>query len=42
MLITLIYVFCTAVRRNSEFCLIHHYINGFYNPYGECLLRGTD
>jgi len=36
-----IYVFCVALRRNSNFCLIHNEHTGFYNQNGECLLRGT-
>ena len=37
-----IYVFCTDLRTNSCYFLIHHWLIGFCNRDGECLLRGTD
>jgi len=35
-------VFCMAVRTNSDYFLVQHYLIGFYNRDGECLLRGTN
>ena len=35
-------MFCTDIRTDSEFCFIQHWLIGFYNRGGKCLLRGTD
>jgi len=37
-----IYVFCVDLRTNSHYFPIQHYLTGFYNRDGVCLLRGTD
>jgi len=36
------YLFCMDLRINSDFFPIQHYLTGFYNRDGMCLLRGTD
>jgi hypothetical protein len=35
-----IYVFCVDLRTNSDYFPIQHYLTGFYNRDGVCLLRG--
>ena len=35
-------VFCTDLRRESDFCFIQHYLTSFYNRGEKCLQRGTD
>jgi len=30
------------LRTNSDYSPIQHYLTGFYNQDGVCLLRGTD
>jgi hypothetical protein len=42
MVLALPWLFCTALRTNSDFCFIQHWLTGFYNRGGKCLLRGTD
>ena len=42
MPLALRWVFCTDIRTDSDFCFIHHWLTGFYNRGGKCLLRGTD
>ena len=37
-----IYVFCVDLRTNSDYFPIQHYLTGFYNWDGVCLLRGTN
>jgi len=37
-----IYVFCVDLRTNSDYFPIQHWLSGFYNWDGVCLLRGTD
>jgi len=37
-----IYVFCTYLRTNSDFCPIQHKLIGFYNRDEKCLLCGKD
>jgi len=37
-----IYVFCVDLRTNSDYFPIQHYMTGFYNRDGMCLLCGTD
>ena len=37
-----IYVLYVGLRTNSDYVPIQHYLVGFYNRDGECLLRGTD
>jgi len=37
-----IYVFCVDLRTNSDYFPIQHWLAGFYNRDGVCLLRGTD
>ena len=37
-----IYVFCVDMTTNSDYFPIQHWLTGFYNRDGECLLRGTD
>ena len=37
-----IYVFCVDLRTNSDYFPIQHYLTGFCNRDGVCLLRGTD
>ena len=41
MVFALLWVFCTDIRTDSDFCFIHHWLIGFYNRGGKCLLRGT-
>jgi len=36
-----IYVFCVDLRTNSDYFTVQHWLAGFYNWDGECLLRGT-
>ena len=36
-----IYVFCVDLRTNSDYLTVQHWLVGFYNWDGECLLRGT-
>jgi len=36
-----IYVLCVDLRTNSDYFPLHHYLTGFYNRDGVCLLRGT-
>jgi len=36
-----IYVFCVNLRTNSDYFTVQHWLVGFYNRDGECLLRGT-
>ena len=36
-----IYVFCVDLRTNSDYFTVQHWLVGFYNRDGECLLRGT-
>ena len=42
MALALRWVFCTDIRIDSDFCFIHHWLIGFYNRGGKCLLRGTE
>jgi hypothetical protein len=35
-----IYVFCVNLRTNNYYFPIQHYLTGFYNAYGPCLLFG--
>jgi len=35
-------VFCVDLRTNSDYFSIQHWLAGFYNRDGVCLLRGTD
>ena len=35
-------MFCTDVRTDRDFCFIQHWLIGFYNRSGKCLLRGTN
>ena len=35
------YVFCVYLRTNSDYFNIQHWLVGFYNRDGVCLLRGT-
>jgi hypothetical protein len=42
MVFALRWVFCTDIRTDSDFCFIHHWLIGFYNRGGKCLLRGTN
>jgi hypothetical protein len=37
-----IYVFCVDLRTNSDYFTVQHWLVGFYNWDGGCLLRGTD
>ena len=37
-----IYVFCVDLRTNCVYFPIQHYLSGFYNRDGVCLLRGTN
>ena len=37
-----IYVFCVDLRTNGDYFPVQHWLTGFYNRDGECLLRGTD
>ena len=41
-MLSLRWMFYKNIRTNSDFCFIHHYLIGFYNRGGKCLLRGTD
>ena len=36
-----IYVFCVDLRTNSDYFTVQHWLTGFYNWDGGCLLRGT-
>jgi hypothetical protein len=36
------WVFCVDLKTNSYYFLVQHYMIGFYNRDGVCLLRGTD
>ena len=36
-----IYVFCVDLRTNSDYFTVQHWLVGFYNWDGVCLLRGT-
>ena len=42
MALALRWVFCTDIRTDSDFCFIQHWLSGFYNCGGKCLLRGTN
>ena len=42
MVLALLWVFCTDLRTESDFCFVHHWLTGFYSRGGKCLLRGTD
>jgi hypothetical protein len=42
MALALRWVFCTDIRTDSDFCFIHHWLTGFYNRGGKCLLHGTN
>ena len=35
-------VFCVDLSTNNHYFPIQHYLTGFYNRDGVCLLRGTD
>jgi hypothetical protein len=37
-----IYVFCVDLRTNSDYFTVQHWLVGFYNWDGVCLLCGTD
>jgi hypothetical protein len=37
-----IHVFCVDLRTNSDYFPMQHYLTGFYNRDGVCLLRGKD
>ena len=37
-----IYVFCVDLRTNSDYFTVRHWLVGFYNRDGVCLLRSTD
>jgi hypothetical protein len=37
-----IYVFCVDLRTNSDYFPVQHWLAGFHNRDGECLLRCTD
>jgi len=37
-----IHVFCLDLRTNSDYFTVQHWLTGFYNWQGVCLLRGTD
>jgi hypothetical protein len=37
-----IYVFCVDLRTNSDYFTVQHWLIGFYNREGVCLLRFTD
>ena len=37
-----IYMFCVDLRTNNDYFPIQHWLAGFYNWDGVCLLRGTD
>ena len=36
-----IYVFCVDLRTNNDYFTVQHWLVGFYNWDGVCLLRGT-
>ena len=36
-----LYVFCVDLRTNSDYFTVQHWLTGFYNWDGVCLLRGT-
>ena len=36
-----IYVFCVDLRKHSDYFTVQHWLVGFYNWYGVCLLCGT-
>jgi len=36
-----VFVFCVDLRTNSDYFTVQHWLNGFYNWDGVCLLRGT-
>ena len=36
-----IYAFCVDLRTNSDYFTVQHWLVGFYNRNGVCLLRGT-
>ena len=36
-----VYVFCVDLRTNSDYFTVQHWLVGFYNWDGVCLLRGT-
>jgi hypothetical protein len=36
-----LYVFCVDLRTNSDYFTVQHWLVGFYNWDGVCLLRGT-
>ena len=36
-----VYVFCVDMRTNSDYFTVQHWLVGFYNWDGVCLLRGT-
>jgi hypothetical protein len=36
-----VYVFCVDLRTNSDYFPIQHWLTGFYNRDGVCLLHGT-
>ena len=36
-----IYAFCVDLGTNSDYFAVQHWLTGFYNRYGVCLLRGT-
>ena len=42
MVLALRCVFCTDLRTERDFWFIHHWLIGFYNRAGKCLLCGTD
>ena len=42
MVLALLWVFCADLRKDSDFCFVHHKLIGFYNRGGKCLQRGTD
>ena len=42
MELVLRWVFCTDIWTGCDFCFVHHWLIGFYNRCGKCLLRGTD
>jgi len=37
-----IQVICVDLNTSRDYLPIRHYLTGFYNREGECLLRGTD
>jgi len=42
MVLALRRVFCTNLKIDNDLCFIRHYVIGFYNRGGKCLLRGKD